>query len=364
VVQTGSGTITQGSNSISGTLTATRVKTYEEVEERLAREKREHEEALARSQVRGEWALQIEAGSHVAQGVARITQPANAKNEFASSSALFEGAVAGSFTGILQGGKATVTITTQAAGPYPASTFTSSAITVGTPTEPTSMSGPGTIEVGGVSAPATLTATRTKSYLQLREAEAQEELEREQQEKAEREANERRQREERERLEREAKEKLERETAQTPTQATSTSTPSSTTPTVSAGAPGKPSVSVRLAARTLFVTGSGSVSLPFSNPGALEAQVRVTLSLPAHAGGAAAGRHGKKAVALGSASFAVSPGKTVHVTVRLSTAGRALLARHATLHALAVVLTSASGQAPTSRAYRLTLRASPGPRRR
>lgn len=360
VVLTGPGTIRQGSNSISATLTATRVKTYGEVQERLEREKREHEEALARSQVRGEWDLQIEAGSNVVHGVARITQAANLKNEFASASALFEGSVAGSFTGVLEGGKATVTIATQASGPYPASTFTSNSIAVTSSAEPTSMSGSGTVEIGGMTAPATLVATRTKSYAQLQEEEAQQKLERERQEKAEREARERLQGEERERLEREAREsreKLEREMASPPTTSASSST--TTTSGSSGGGPGNVSVAVRLAAKTLLVAGSGAVSLPFSNPGALTAQVHVTLSLPAHASRAASRRHGKKAMVLGSASFAVSPGRSVRVTIKLSKAGRALLARHATLHAIALVLTKVSGQATTSSTYRLTLHASP-----
>jgi hypothetical protein len=352
---TGPGTVTQGSESSSATLTATRVKTYAEVEERLEREQREREEAQERSHVRGEWSLAIEVGSQTVHGVARITQQANAQNEFSSASASFEDGATGSFAGVLEGVKASVTVAVQAAEPYPPSTFTSSSIALDSATEPTSMSGSGTVAVGGTSAPATFTAIRTKNYLQLQEAEAKESAEREAKEKAEREARETAEREAAERAEREAKERLEREATERAAEqaaqaATHAGLPSTAVPTAPASM-----LAVRLATKTLAVAGSRSVSLPLANPNAVAVQGRIALLLP-RSGKATHKRAKQKTLTLGVASFVISPGGQVRVTVKLSKLAGALLARHRALRVLVQVTTKAGGQVGAAKTYALTLR--------
>jgi hypothetical protein len=347
----GSGTISSGGTTASGTLTATRIRTYKEIEEQEEREKREREEAEARENVRGEWSLTLKSGAQTAQGVARITEVANTKNEFASSSALFEGAVPGSFSGTLEGSKATVTITTQAVDPIPASTFTSSSIVVTSSASAMSMSGSGTLSAGGASAPATLTATRIKTYLQLKELEAEEKLEREAKEREAREAKEAQERLEREAREKRAKEEALKQSAPPPTQTSSSS---------SGG--GSVTISAQPASKTLMVSASGSLALQLTNPNVFAVQGRLTLVLASsgHAGRAAAtkGKRGKRTpLLLGASSFAITANGHVTVRIKLSKAGWAELARHKTLAAVATIVTQASGKSRVSKTFKLTLHA-------
>lgn len=341
----GSGTVTSGGSSSPGSLTATRVRTYKEVEEQQAIEQREREEAVERQNVRGEWTVVIQSGPQEVHGVARIAEAANAKNEFASKSALFEGAIPGSFTGKLEGSKATVEITTQAAGPYPASRFTSSSIVVTSSTSAMSMSGSGTVEAGGMSAPATLTATRTKSSSELAALEAQEAREREAKEK---EAA-------------EAQAKLEREAAAQQAGQTTQNTSGAGTSTSGADASSTPTLSVQLASRSVTVNGAGSLALALVNPNALAVTGRVTLVLLPASGKNVASRqagHKPKAVVLGVRSFGLSPSGDARVSVRLGKQGSALLARHGKLRVVARVRTEGSAGQATVKSYLLTLRAS------
>jgi hypothetical protein len=348
----GSGTLTFGSSQVPATLTATRIRTYQQVKEQEEREKREQEEREARENVRGEWELAITAGPQTSHGTALITQSANSKDEFGGS-ALFEGQIPGSFTGTLAGAKASVKITTQAAGPVPASEFTSTEIAVESTTNPHSMSGTGMLTFGQTTIPATLTATRIKTYAQVlqqeKEALEKEVLEREAREakeRAEREAREKTEREARERTEREAREKAEREAAQSHT--------GSTPPIMSGGSTSTgPPVSVQLAAKT-FTAGS-ALSLRLTNPNDFAVQGHVTLSIAPGAGKAAASK--KKPTSLGTASFSLSPHGTALVKITLSRSGRAELARRHTLHVIASIATTASGQPSASKSYKITLHA-------
>jgi hypothetical protein len=336
------------------TLTATRIRTYKQIEEQEAREKREREEAEQRTNVRGEWSLVLESGPQVMHGTARITQAANTKSEFSSSSALFEGAIPGTFSGTLslEAGKSSVTLTTQETGSIPPGRFTSTTVTVTSGYEAMSMSGSGTLAVETspgkeVTAPATFAATRVKSYIELAQAESQEAHEREARERLAQEA--------RERLEREAREAREREAAAQQT----TQTPASLTTKAGATMTVSP---VQPASRTFAVDGSGSLSLRLNNPNALAVKGRLTLLLAGARTGKFATtrrRHGGKgaSVVLGTSSFSISADGHATVTVKLSRAGRALLARHKTLSAAAKIVTQASGGASVSRTYKLTLRA-------
>jgi hypothetical protein len=354
-VITGSGTLTAGGTPMPATVTATRVKTYAEVQEREAKEKLEREEQEARENVRGEWSLTLESLQN-SKGTALITKSANANNEFASSSALFEGVVPSSFSGTLPVGKgsnATVKVTTQAYGPAPAGEFTSSTMTVESSGASLSMHGTGTLTLPGTSLPATLTATRIKTYAQVLQQQEKEALEKEALEREAREAKEKLEREAREKTEGEAREKAEREAREKAEREAAQSHIGSTPPIVSGGSTTTPSppVSVQLAAKA-FTAGS-ALSLRLTNPNAFAVQGHVTLSLAS--GKAAASK--KKPTSLGTASFSISPHGTALVKIALSRSGRAELARRHTLHAIASIATTASGQPSASTSYKITLHA-------
>jgi hypothetical protein len=335
LVLSGSGTVKQGSSSAPATLTATRIRTLQEIEEQREREQRALEEAEARESVRGEWELVMSSGPQVVHGVARITEAANVNGEFASNSALFEGAIPGSFTGKLEGTNATVTITTDATGPFPESKFTSNSITVTRTSSSMSMSGSGTIEAGGASAPATLTATRIKNGQELKNLEAQE------------------------KLERETREKQQQEAASTPIAGGSTGT-TSTSVTTDDKADSTSILPVHLARATLAVSRSGLLSLRLVNPNSLAVKGRVTLVLLPGTRKNASAKHSSakpKAVVLGVCSFTLSPSGHERVTVKLGKPGRALLARHKKLRVVARVRTEGGGEPATIKSYVVTLRA-------
>lgn len=347
----GSGTLKLNGQTGEATLKATRIKTQQQIEEQEARERREREEQEARANVRGEWTLTIESGPQTVKGTALITEAGNAKNEFASSSALFENGIPGTFSGKLNGSEALVTITTQATGPFPAGTFTSTTIVVQSAFNPASMSGSGTLTVGTNEAPATLTATKIRTYQQIVEQEARE---REAGEQQEREAKEKLEREAQEKLEREAKEKQEREAREAAATAAGKTTQQGggSTPTL---------LSVELAGKSFTVGGSKVLSLQLTNPNPYAISGRVTLLV---AGSGRAGKSSttsggasKKAGSLGTVSFGVAPNGKQLVKLKLSHRGRAELAHHKTLHVLATITTQANGQTTTTKTFSLTLHA-------
>jgi hypothetical protein len=333
------------------TLNATRIKTQKQIEEQEAREKREREEREARANIRGEWAITLESGPIVFKGVALITEEANAKNEFASSSALFESFIPGSFSGTLEGGKATVKVTNEAAGPAPAGEFNSTEIVVSTANNPASMSGPGTFTVGGSKSSGQLTATRLRTHQQIEE---QEKTEREAKEKAELEAKEKAEREAREKAEREAKEKAEREAKEKRAreEAEKAKPLPLPLPTIVA------LVSVEPNSKTLTLGHSNTFSLDLTNPNATAVHGHVKLTL-AKAGKASA-KHTtgpSKSSTLGESSFTISSHGSEILKIKLSSSGRAQLARHKTLRVLVAVTTQATGYTSAGKSYTLTLRA-------
>jgi hypothetical protein len=374
VSMSGSGTIfvKSTSSSESATFAATRVRTYKELEEQKEREEHEREEREARENVRGEWTLKLESGGEKVEGIARITASANTSNEFASRQALFGGSVPGSFTGTLEGSKAKVTIDSQASGPLPQAEFTSKTIAVSTSTNPTSMTGSGTLTLNStMTMPATLTATRIRNYKELKALEGQEKLEREAAEKKAREAKEaqeateKAQREARESQELQAREAQEREALEkleAQGKATEKASGSTTGPT----APATP------LSKTLAVTSSGSLSIVLSNPNAWSVKGSIVLTAAAgHAGKAQAASMGartstktsakgkKPTPPLASSSFTIGPHGHASVKLTLSKAARAELARAKTLVVTATVLTQANaGGTRVSKAFKLTLRVS------
>jgi hypothetical protein len=343
----GKGSFTIGGQPGEGTLVATRLRTYKEIEEQQELEALEQE---ARENIRGEWSLVIEAGGQTSKGTAVITSSANAKNEFASSGAAFEGVIPGSFSGTLEVSKAaaSVTVTTDAEGPIPAGEFASAAMTIGEVDGLLSLSGTGTLTSGATKIPgATLTATRIKTYTEVTERIAKETQEREAKEKAEREAKERQEREAKEKQEREAKEKQEREAREAAEKAAGAKTASS-------GGGGEPPAlkSVQLAGKTFTVGASELLSLQIKNPNPYAIAGRVTLVVSEAGHGTS-----RKTVSLGTASFGITGSARQLVKLKLSQRGRLELDHRKTLRAVATVTTKASGQTTTSETFALTLRA-------
>lgn len=340
---------------MTGTVVAKRIKTYTEVEEREARELREKEEKEAREAVRGEWALTLNYGQTV-KGTAIITE-VNAKNEFSSSSALFESVAPGRLSGTLEGKEASVKVTTEAAGPYPATTFTGTKITVTRTSNSVSMTGTGLLTVAGNSIPATATATRTKTYQEVlareqaeAEARAKQEQEAEEaqeaqeaQEKAEREAKEKSERELRERIAREEVEKANK------IPLTCACAPPFTPP-----AP----MPIVVATKALTVPGSGALSLKLTNPNGSSATGQLKVTATIKVASAKHGGHAKsKTITLGEASFSLAGDGTETVKIILSKSVRSELTHLKTMHALIALTTETGGKQAAAATYKLTLSA-------
>src|SRR6185437_1076822 len=77
--------------SEAGEVSGRRLKSYQEIIEQEERERKEREEQRVREEVRGEWAITVGSGAQSYKGVALITHSANSKDEFAASSAIYEG---------------------------------------------------------------------------------------------------------------------------------------------------------------------------------------------------------------------------------------------------------------------------------
>jgi hypothetical protein len=356
----GKGAFTVGTQTGEGTLVATRIRTYKQIEEQAAREQRELE---ARENVLGEWSLVVKAGSQTSTGTVLITTEANTENKFASSSGLFDGAVAGTFSGTLEESTASVEVTAEAYGPIPATKFTSTTMTIESNGGSLSMSGSGTLTAGTTQIPgATLLATRIKTYKEVTEREAKEKTEREAKEKVEREAKEKAEREAKEKTEREAKEKVEREAKEKAEREAKEKTEREAREAAEKGKAatnnngnGKTPalVSVQLAGNTFTVGASELLSLQITNPNPYAIAGRVTLHMAQSSRAA-----GKKAVSLGTVSFGIAPNGKQTVKLKLSQKGRSELAHHrGALHAVAMVTTKASGQTTTTKTFDLTLRA-------
>jgi hypothetical protein len=349
----GEGTITleKGSKK-SGTLVATRIRTYKQIEEQEAKEKEELEEREARTNVRGEWALTLEAGPQKIKGIALISEQANATNEFASKSALFEGFIGGTFTGKLKGGEAEVTITTEEVpGSIPAGAFTSKTIAVSSKSNPTSMSGTGTFTVGTAKATGTLTATRIRTYQQIQE---QEKSEREAREKKEKEAQEAAEKLAREHAEAVAREQSERELKER--QAREAAEKAAKIPPPSPQPTNTILTAVEPVAKTFTLGHGGTISLGLTNPNASPVHGHLKLTLT-KAGKSASAKHSTGSSTLGESSFTIVAHGTEVVKVKLSPGGRTQLARHKTLRVLVTVTTQAGGHPDATKSYTITLHA-------
>ena len=327
----GSGEFTSGTTPVPGaTLTATRIKTYKEVEEREAqeaKEKLEQEEREARENIRGEWSLVIRVGAQSSKGTAIIKTAASSDNKFASNSALFEGLVPGSFSGTLEGGTATVTVTSEAYGPAPANEFTGEKIAFNSTGSSPSISGTGKFysDKALITESATLVATRVKTYAEVAAREAKEKAEQEAAAKAEQEAK--------TKAEQEAQKKA---------------------------VLGKAALaSVQLVGKDFTLSAAGMLSLPVNNPNSYAISGRITLTAAEHAktSTGAHGRVSRRPLSLGSVSFGISPDGKQVAKLKLTQAGRTELARRKTLKALVTILTKAGGQASTTKMLSVVLSA-------
>ena len=332
------------------TETLTRVRSQKQIEEQEAKERKEHEEAAARQAIRGEWALTLQSVAGTLKGIAFITDPANSKNEFASSSALFEGIDPASFEGKLEGSEATVKIITQAGGGFPEGKFTASGVVVSSASNPASMTGTGTYTLGGTEIKETkLTATRVRTEQQILEHEKAEREAKEKQEAEEREAAEKasREKQEQEQKARELKERQEREAREAAEKAAGVKAPPPPGPTVN------PLVPVTIGAKTFTLSHGGAVSLGLTNPGGSPEYGHLKLTLAKAGKGASASR---STSTLGEASFSIAPPGSEVVKVNLSNSARAQLAPHKYQRVLLTVTTQASGQPTATKSYTITLR--------
>jgi hypothetical protein len=347
----GPGTFTVNGSPSSGTLVATRIKTYQEIVEKEEREKREREESEARVNVRGEWSLTLEAGPEKLKGIALIATSANAKNEFASKSALFEGILGGSFSGTLEGENAKVTVTTEGNQTLsiPPGSFTSETIAVSSKTDPTSMTGTGKFTVGGTEVTGTLTATRIRTYQQIEEQEAKEKAEQEAKLKAEQEAKEKAEQEAKVKAEQEAKAKAEQEAKlKAEQEAKAKAEREAREKQEKEGAIALALVSAEPTAKTLTAGSSGSLALGLTNHNAYAVEGHLTLT--AH-------KAKKTTLSFGDASFTISAKGSETVKIKLSSAARAYLTHHKTLSVSLAVSTSASSGMHSVKTYTITLHA-------
>lgn len=348
----GEGELKLGTKELTAKFTATRIKSGKQIEEQEAREAREREEAEERAAVRGEWSLTLESGPTVLKGTALITEAANTKSEFASSSALVEnslGTVGATFSGTLAGSKTLVTITTEAAGPAPPGAFTSSTIALTYSHSAMSMSGSGVFKIGEAEFPATLSAARVKTYQQVlerekAEREAKEKQEKEAQEAAEKVAREKKEQEQKAKELKEAQERKARE------EAAKVVVPK----TVPLPLTIPPLVPVAVGAKAFTLSSSGAISLGLTNPGDSTEHGHLKLTLT-KGGKASSAKHSSST--LGEASFSIAPHGSEVVKVKLSKSGRAQLSHHKSLRVLLAVTTQASGQPTATKSYTVTLRA-------
>lgn len=356
---TGTGNYDVGGEMTTGTFSAVRLRSGKQIEEQEAREKKEQEEREARAKVRGEWSLTIDSGPQSVKGTALISSEATAKNEFLSANALFESAIPGVFSGTLEGGEASVAIVTLAAGSYPEGKFTGTKLAVAVTSNSMSITGQGIFSLGGSAGPATLTATRTKTYQEVLARENQEREAKEAQEKSEKEAleakekeatekiaREAKEKEATEKIAREAKEKQEREAREAIQKAAIAKL--APPPTLAA------LVSVELTGKSFTAGASGQVSLQIDNLNSYAISGRVTL-LVAKSGGTKSAS--KKTTSLGTSSFGISPSGKQVVKLELSAKGRSELAHRKTLRVLATITTKASGQTSATKTFSLTLHA-------
>jgi hypothetical protein len=129
--------------------------------------------------VAGEWELVLKSGTNTFKGTTIVSAEANGKGEFAGGTVHYEDSLTGSFSGTLEGATASVKLTSNALGPFPASEFLSTEMAVESGVGSLALKGKGSFTIGGQTGEGTLVATRIRTYKQIEEQEALEALERE-----------------------------------------------------------------------------------------------------------------------------------------------------------------------------------------
>lgn len=340
--------------------------------------------------VRGEWSFTLESPKHreAATSVFREVSP---NGEFSGSSSI--NGSPGTFSGKIEGVE--LSMRGEAHTPLGLATFVSSTGTV--ENEGNAITTSGTLTIGS-EAPeaATMKGTKIKTLAEVQARELREEEERIQREKearekaqkekeeaekaakekeereiAERPAREQREREEaekaaREKQEREAAEKAARETQAREAaekQARERQEQEARAARERLEREQREKSATLIAASPLGGSFTPSlISLNLTNANGFAVSGHLTLRLLAVTGagsGSAKTKHKTaKAVALGEGSFSISPKGTGAVKVKLTRGGRAALARRKALPVKVTITTQSSGQAPVTKTYSLTLRAS------
>ena len=353
----GEGTFTVGAIVEKGTVEATRIKTYQQLEQ----EQLEKEEREARPNIRGEWALTLEAGPETLKGIAVISEEATTQNNFASESAMFEGSQDGTFTGTLKGPEASVAITTEgnATLEIPPGSFSSETIAVSPIADPTSMSGEGTFTFGAGKLTGKLTATRIKTYQQVLEREESERKAKEQQEKEAQEAQEAKEKAEQEakvKAEQEAKAKREREAREAIEKAEKIVPPPPPGPSP-LPLPNPVTIAAKELSKGATVSHSRVVALELSNPNHLTVGGKLEMVTATGVVGSKNGK--KKPTPFGTISFTIASNGTTTVKLKLSSANYATLVKHKRLRVVVKITTTANGESTPAKSYGMTLSLAP-----
>ncbi len=253
------------------------------------------------------------------------------------------------------------------------------------------ISGSGYYNSGGSSNPTgTITATRIRSQEQIEERELEEKKraeearkkeeeeaqklkekeieERPQIEKAEQEAREAKAKQEaKEREEKEVKakqeaqetkEREEKEKASSGGQGNSGTPPTQSSPS-GPSSQTQPLAAIELITKSPSLGGSGSVSLDLANANSTPISGQLTLTAAGGAGAASRTPRSGKTTVLGEASFTIPAHGTAIVKLKPSKSARGMLLRHRKLRVTVRIVAHASGQAPITKTYSVTLEAPP-----
>jgi hypothetical protein len=342
-----------------GEVTAKRLRSDKQIEEQ---EKKEQEEREARANIRGEWALTLEAGPETLRGIAVINEEASTKNIFASESAMFEGSQGGTFSGTLKGSEASVTVTTEgnATLEIPPGSFTSGAIALSSSTDPTSMSGEGTFTFGSTQLTGKLTATRIKTHQQVLEREENERKAREQQEKEAQEAQEAKEKAEQEakaKAEQEAKAKREREAQEAVEKANKIVPPPPGPSPLPLLLPNPVTIAAGELSKGVTVGHSRVVALELSNPNHLTVGGKLQMFTATDVAGSKSAK--KKLTPFGTIAFTITSNGTTTVKLKLSSANYATLVKHRRLRVVVNITTTANGESTPAKSYGVTLNLTP-----
>jgi hypothetical protein len=347
--------------------------------------------------LRGEWSIAITPQTLEPLQGAAIIDTMEANGEFSGSLELDK--LAGTISGTVSNEETSIKAVVVA----PQGTFTFIADKAIVKSAESSVSGSGELYKNGKPfEPATVTATRVKTYKEVQEREARELKEQEEKEakekkereekeeevRREREAKERQAREEQEAKERSAREQKEKELKKRELEAREAQetqtrelkerelkerqereareaaekgvlNKAAQIPTPSDHSGDAPAVSIEPAHRTLTVGRGGAISLGLTNPNAFPAYGRLKLTIirAATLPGAKHRLSGRKNLTLTDISFSISGHATRVVKIRFSRRGLASLVPQRSSRVLATIITQVGNGPGMSKTYGLTLHA-------